>query len=286
MIRATPLAIALASVVALFVVAAGLVASQLPVYGANALLHPYRAPLQRQIPSACEPAQFAGVNVELSGWRCHASSAPKATIVYLHGVADNRGSAAGVVEQFTPRGFDVIAYDSRAHGSSGGDQCTYGFYEREDLRKVIDGLGSEPVILVGHSLGAAVALQAAAGDPRIVGVVAASTFSDLRTIATERAPSFFSPSAIAKAFARAESDGRFSVEQTSPVLAAAGITVPVLLIHGEADRDTTPGHSQRVFAALPGPKELIIVPNAGHNDVLRRAVWLTIGEWIDKVLSK
>jgi pimeloyl-ACP methyl ester carboxylesterase len=285
MIRTTPIAIAVGVVFVVFAIATGVVASQLPSYGANALLHPDRTQWQRDTPKACESEQFAGVNVELSGWRCRATSERKATIVYLHGVADNRGSAVGVVERFTRRGFDVIAYDSRAHGDSSGDQCTYGFYERDDLRKVIDRLGNSPVILIGHSLGAAVALQAAAGDPRIVAVVAASTFSDLRTIATERAPSFFSSSTIARAFAQAESDGRFSVEQVSPVVAAARITVPVLLIHGEADRDTTPSHSQRVFAALSGPKELIIVPSVGHNDVLRPAVWLTIEQWIDKVIS-
>jgi alpha-beta hydrolase superfamily lysophospholipase len=58
--------------------------------------------------------------------------------VYLHGVADNRSSAVGVIEWFTPRGFDVIAYDSRAHGQSDGTVCTYGFYEKRDLKGVID----------------------------------------------------------------------------------------------------------------------------------------------------
>jgi uncharacterized protein len=285
MTRATPIAIAVGSVLVVFAIAAGLVASQLPGYGANALLHPARTRSLGILPAACEPRQFQGANVELSGWRCRATSERKATIVYLHGIADNRGSAAGVVEQFTPRGFDVIAYDSRAHGASGGAQCTYGFFEQDDVRKVIDSLESPRVILIGHSLGAAVALQAAAGNPRIGGVVAASTFSDLRTIATERAPSFFSASAIAKAFARAESDARFSVDEVSPVLAASAIAAPVLLIHGEADQDTTPSHSRRVFAALSGPKELLIVPNVGHNDVLRPHVWLTIEQWIDKTVA-
>src|SRR6185436_14421434 len=113
---------------------------------------------------------------------------PRGTIVYLHGVADNHSSAAGVIRRFLPRGFLVIAYDSRAHGDSDGAACTYGFYEKADLRRVIDALPPGPVALIGTSLGAAVAVQAAAGDSRVTTVVAAETFSDLRTVATERAP--------------------------------------------------------------------------------------------------
>jgi pimeloyl-ACP methyl ester carboxylesterase len=48
----------------------------------------------------------------------------------------------------------VIAYDSRRHGESGGDVCTYGYYEKEDLRRVIDALERGPVVLMGTSLGA------------------------------------------------------------------------------------------------------------------------------------
>jgi len=87
-----------------------------------------------------------------------------------------------------------------AHGESGGEACAYGFFEKEDLRRVLDTLDPGPIVLVGTSLGAAVALQEAAQDPRVTAVVAAETFSDLRTVATERAPFFFTSSIIERAF--------------------------------------------------------------------------------------
>ena len=142
-----------------------------------------------------------------------------------------------------------------------------------------------PIVLVGTSLGAAVALQEAARDARVTAVVAAETFSDLRTVATERAPFFFTSGVIKRAFALAEQEGRFQVDAVSPVVAAAAITCPVLLIHGAADSDTPPGHSERVLAALAGPKRLILVPGAGHNESLRGAVWDEIERWIDGVLG-
>jgi uncharacterized protein len=213
-----------------------------------------------------------------------AAGARRGTVIYLHGSADNRASGLYVAERYTARGFDVLLYDSRAHGESDGDSCTYGYYEKDDLRRAIDGVQLKPVVVIGVSLGGAVALQAAAVDPRIATVVAVATFSDLRTVATERAPSFASNRNIEDAFRLAETTAHFRVDAVSPVAIAKDISVPVLLIHGQDDRETPPAHSQRVFAALRGPKRLILVPGAGHDDALRADAWSAIDEWLDSAV--
>ena len=254
---------------------------QLPLIGAGGLLHPARHHLTAATPRACRDAEFAGAGVTLRGWRCTAAAPGRATIVYLHGIADNRASAAGTIARFVPRGYDVIAYDGRAHGESSGDACTYGFFEKDDLHRVIDTIQPGPVILVGTSLGAAIALQEAADDPRVAAIVAAETFSDLRTVGTERAPRFFTQRTIDHAFEIAESQARFQVDAVSPQRAAERIRVPVLLIHGAEDTDTPPAHSQRVFDALKGPKQLNLVPGAHHNQSLSGPVWDEIERWID-----
>ena len=206
--------------------------------------------------------------------------------MYLHGSADNRVSGVGAAERFVSRGFDALIYDSRAHGESGGTACTYGYYEKKDLARAIDLIQRKPVIVVGVSLGAAVALQAAADDRRISAVVAIATFSDLRTVATGRAPFFATKNEIRSALNLAEDLGRFKVDAVSPVDSARRIQAPVLLIHGQDDADTPSWHSKRVFAALPGAKKMVIVPGAGHNDVLRGNVWEQIDVWIDGVVPK
>src|SRR5207237_306287 len=81
----------------------------------------------------------------------------------------------------------------------------------DDLRHVLDRVRPGPILLIGTSLGAAIALQEAAEDPRVSAVVAAETFSDLRTVATERAPRFFTKSAINHAVRLAEQQAHFSV---------------------------------------------------------------------------
>jgi len=90
---------------------------------------------------------------------------------------------------------------------------------------------------------------------------------------------------IRHAFTLAEERGRFTVDEVSPVLAAGRIHVPVLLIHGRLDRETPPDHSGRVLDALKGPKRLILVDGARHNESLRGPVWRDIDECIDAALQ-
>jgi pimeloyl-ACP methyl ester carboxylesterase len=141
--------------------------------------------------------------------------------------------------------------------------------------------------LFGTSLGASVALQEAADDDRVTAIVAAEVFSNLRTIARERAPFFLPEATIRDAFALAEQWGAFKIDDVSPVKAAASIEVPVLLIHGSADTATRPSHSEQVLAALAGPKRLILVEGAGHNQSLHDPnVWVEVEGWLDQVVPK
>jgi pimeloyl-ACP methyl ester carboxylesterase len=264
--------------------AAAWIYAQLPIIAAGGLLHPARHRLTSSPPAGCVDTSLGSGGLTLRGWRC-VQCKRRGTIVYLHGIADNRASARGVIDRFQRRGFNVIAFDSRAHGNSDGDVCTYGYFEKEDLRHIIDTAPEGPVILIGTSLGAAVALQSAAGDERVSAIVAAETFSDLRTIASERAPRVLSRSIIDRAFATAEREGHFTVNDVSPIASAGRIRVPVLLIHGALDRDTPPAHSERVFAVLQGPKRLLIVPGARHNESLSgAAVWAAVDSWLDEAL--
>jgi pimeloyl-ACP methyl ester carboxylesterase len=256
-----------------------------PSIAAGGLLHPVRVALYHSAPQGCVEREFAGDGLTLRGWSCAAHGQRRGSVVYLHGVADNRSSAVGVIEWLTQRGFDVVAYDSRAHGQSDGTVCTYGFYEKRDLRNVIDTLPPGPVLVMGNSLGAAVALQGAAGDERITGVIAAEAFSDLRTIAIERAPRYLPGPVIARAFGVAEEHGHFDVASVSPAAAAALLRIPVLLIHGADDVDTPPEHSQRILSALKGPKQLVLVPRAGHNQSLSNPLaWDEIDRWLSRVI--
>jgi len=254
-----------------------------PSWGAGAVLHSARRPVGPPPALAHRDVGLDSDGVALRGWLFPAAGASRGvTVVYLHGSGDNRASGVWIAEQLVRRGFDVLAYDSRAHGNSGGDACTYGYYERHDLHRALDALGIRRAILLGVSLGGAVALQETPDDSRVAGVVAVASFSDLESIARDRAPFIASGGQVRQAFALAEQEAHFRVADVSPVKAAGRIQVPVLLVHGGEDHETRPVHSERVYAALAGPRRLLLVKGAGHNDALGR-VWPDVEAWIDQV---
>jgi uncharacterized protein len=258
-----------------------------PSWGAGALLHPGKTTAVEKGGRPHETLWFDGAGVRLRGWWFKAAKPRRGTLVYLHGIGDNRGSGASMADHWVPRGFDVISFDGRAHGESEGDACTYGYYEKVDVSRVLDRVtGPEPIVLMGHSLGAAIALQTAAQDRRVSAVISVSTFSDLRTVAAERAPFFASKGNIENAFRLAERDAKFRVDEVSAVLAAGKIAVPVLVIHGQADNETPPAHSQRVFAALHEPKELMLIPDAKHEDCLNGNTWRAIDAWVEAFVTQ
>lgn len=223
----------------------------------------------------------------LRGWLIHPTTtggAPRRLLVYLHGKDNNRSLATTIAPRFVGHGYAVMAYDQRAHGASDGEYTTYGAREAEDLRGILDAAGFEEVVLVGESLGAAVALQTASQDRRIKAVVAAASFSDLEIIMRERGGVFAKDEdVVAEVVASVRRTAGFDLTQISPRTAAADIHVPVLLVHGMRDAFTTPDHSARIFEALPEgtPKRLVHVQGAGHADILRHdEVWQTIEQWM------
>jgi len=90
----------------------GVAASQLTSIGAALILHPVHRHVVVAPPPGCHEVTFSGEGVSLRGWRGQASGDRRGTLIYLHGVADNRASSAGVIERFRKRGFDVVAYDT------------------------------------------------------------------------------------------------------------------------------------------------------------------------------
>lgn len=252
-----------------------------PEWGANAILRPFRRPLVESPSRSHEAFAVESDGIRLRGWLFRASGPPKGLIVYLHGSGDNRRGGGALAERFGPKGWDVLAYDARGHGESGGEFCTYGVQEKRDLLRALDAVGSPRVVLFGSSLGAAVALQAAPLDPRIRGVIAEAPFSSLEAVVRDRAPWFATKREVDEALRLAGARGGFATADASPEEAAGHITVPVLLIHGAADPETPPAHSRRIEAALAGPKRLILVEGAQHRDALAGAeTWRAIESWL------
>jgi fermentation-respiration switch protein FrsA (DUF1100 family) len=224
----------------------------------------------------------------LVGWFIPTDSAAKGTVIYLHGVGDNRISGLPVAEAFHDHGYNVCLYDSRRHGDSGGKFCTYGYQEKFDVEAVIDllersyGSSLGRIGLFGVSMGAAVALQSAAIDKRIVAVVAEGCFTDLRAISLDRQKRIiklgweFLGNLVMR---RAERIAGFKRDMVSPLKALEGIQVPVLFVHGTEDSFINPRYSEILYSKANEPKELYNIRNAYHNNT-----WIVGGKEYERRL--
>jgi len=100
-----------------------------------------------------------------------------ATVVLVHGFTASKDdpTVVALAGALAAAGFDVIAYDGRGHGASGG-VCTLGDDERHDVARAVgyaQGFG-RPVVAVGGSMGAIAVLRHAVDDPDLAGVVTVS----------------------------------------------------------------------------------------------------------------
>ncbi len=131
---------------------------------------------------------------------------------------------------------------------------------------------------LGESMGAGIALQSAAADPRIEAVVAEASFASLREAhclrlrrAYKKYPllgkTFFAPGAWTMIY-RGQSLAGFPASEVSPEKAVASRAFPVLLICDGADTTLPCRHTRRIYAAATGPKELWEVANAFHTAAL------------------
>jgi dipeptidyl aminopeptidase/acylaminoacyl peptidase len=201
--------------------------------------------------------------VELRGWKVRPPSPNGDWVLLFHGVSDNRTGVLGHAEFLLRHGYSVAMMDSRAHGESGGAMATYGWKERYDTVAIADALYSTERVshlyALGISMGAAIALQSAAVEPRIEGVVAEDPFADLREVSYDYAGLHFSPFlgrtlfrvASIEAIDAVRENGGFSAADVSPEKAVAARSFSVLLICGTRDYTIPCRHAEQIYRARP-----------------------------------
>ena len=229
--------------------------------------HGMRLATPDQIGLAYEQIDFKAVDgTSLVAWFLPARGAPRATVLFLHGNADNISTHFRSVAWMPAAGFNVLALDYRGYGASQGHPTLAGVQLDIDaaMQALLARADVDPrrIVIFGQSLGGALAVHYVAHTTRraqIRALVVDSAFSDYRRISREKlAASFVTWPFQWLAFLVIDND-------YSPEASVSAISpIPLLLIHGDADPIVPAEHARRLYEAAAEPKDLWVVPGAGH----------------------
>ena len=212
--------------------------------------------------------------VNLTGRFFH--SGGNATVLLASGYGDTQDQMLPFAEFLHRAGYNVLTYNMRSRGNSGGEYVTLGLLEQADMISAIDYLSKRPDVDVHHigalgvSMGGAIAILAAAKDMRIKAVVDDCGFSDAPGVIAAsfehfiHLPAFpFAPVTVWIADMRAGID----VTTVRPMDVIGDISPrPVFIIHGLDDAVVPVENSKRNFAHAREPKQLWLVPHAHHGN--------------------
>ncbi|MBC8099518.1 MAG: lysophospholipase [Armatimonadetes bacterium] len=251
------------------------------------------------------------------------NAAPKAVVLIVHGIGEHSGRYAHVADYFTGRGFAVVAYDHRGHGKSGGERTYFDSFDLPvaDVRRVVESVQTAfpalKLFVYGHSMGALISTLYLLRYPDgIAGFISSGT--PLTLEATQPAPLVM----VGKALSRVIPKVRFAAVEVSalsrdltvvadyqsdplvdsqPVrlgmvarllTAATGaqsqlqrLTLPLLILHGDADRVCPPSGSELLYArAASADKTLHLYPglyHEMHNEPEQQTVLADIAVWME-----
>lgn len=199
-------------------------------------------------------------NEQIHGWWIPAQGEEAGVLLYLHGNGINIGANVAHAKRFHQLGLSVLIIDYRGYGRSAGrfpdEQRVYEDAEISwryltQTRQFLP----ESILLYGHSLGGAIAIDLATRHPDAAGLIVQSSFTSMREMVdhTSRYGIFPVDQLLHQRF-----DSIGKVPQ---------LQMPVLFIHGLADTQVPAAMSQALYEATPNPKQLYLVPIAGHNNV-------------------
>jgi len=174
----------------------------------------------------------------------------------MHGNCSSRLEALANVPSLLPQNIQLISFDFSGCGMSEGEWVSLGYYEKDDLARVVDILRDSGKVstigLWGRSMGAATALLHGDRDPCIAGMVIDSSFSNLKQLAKEMAfnhikiPKFILSTGIAFIRRTIKNKAGFDIEELSPITHADRCFIPALFIAARGDDFIKLHHTQDI----------------------------------------
>ncbi len=243
---------------------------------ARILLKPYPQPMkdELQLPPTAERVEFPTAGgLKCRGWWVprEAGEGPHRCVVLAHGWTSHALRMALFVRPLVADGFDVLLYSARSHGDSDYYPfCSLAQFT-EDLRAAVDFAHARvsEVAVLGHSLGGAAAIVAAAEGAQVGAVVALAAPSHPEQASLDILEAEGVPAELILRRIRPHVEGYIGrrFEEIAPERLIGRVACPVLLVHGTEDEVIPVSHYHRTMRGAGANVEGLLVEGANHDSV-------------------
>lgn len=219
------------------------------------------------LPDAQTLALKSGDGQTIAAWY-QPPVAGKPLFLLFHGNGGTLSIRADLLKHLSDDGSGFLAIDYDGYGGSTGSPSEHAFLadgEAAYAEARALGYGPERIVIVGESIGTAVAVEVASRNPARALVLDAA-FSSAMAIAEARYPIF--PIALLM---------RDPFDSLSRI---GKVAMPKLFLHGADDRVVPIGYDRKLFAAAPEPKTFVVVPGAGHVVLWRPGIIGVVRNWL------
>ncbi len=207
----------------------------------------------------------------LTGWWLPRPES-RAVVIGCHGHSGSKDDLLGVGTSAWRAGFNVLLFDYRGRGGSDPWPHTLVSREVDDLLAAVAHARSRVegarVGVIGFSMGAAVAIMAAAREPALAALVADSSFTavaDVVSYSLRRALGVPPAPLVRAADELLVRRHGYRFSQARPIDAVGAIAPrPILIVHGAGDTTVPVAQARRLFAAAGQPKQLWVAEGAEH----------------------
>lgn len=214
-------------------------------------------------------------------------------VLLVHSIRSNRLEMLSRARFLNKRGYGVLLIDLQAHGETPGKRITFGLRESKDVEAAVTFLHetfpSERIAAIGVSLGAA-AIVLTKHALRLDAVVLESLHPTVEEAAENRLRLHlgeYGPVLLPLVLAQLAFYLDVPINELDPITRIGDLNAPLLLIAGSADEHTKVSETDRLFVAARQPKDIWIVPGAGHfnmHSYAGKEYEMRISEFLDQYL--
>jgi hypothetical protein len=200
-----------------------------------------------------------GQQEQLDSFWLPADPPGKKAMLYLHGNGDNIGINLPHAVLLRSLGVSVLLFDYRGYGRSTGPFPSEArVYEDAEVawKYLVTKLdySAHQIVIYGHSLGGAIAIELASRHPEAAGVIVESSLTSAAAMARRMPVFWLFPLS-------------FLLRHRFDSLAKVGaLRVPILFLHGTRDWSVPASMTKSLFAAASNPKTMVMVDGGGHLD--------------------